>query len=291
MICVDVFLLSIALWYVFMKKIKEFWKSYMEVSLMYRQTNSRLFASSVAFFVFLGIFPSVLLVFSIIPFTPLTQTGVLDFLRKVLPEALDNMTVNIIGQLYGNSPAIVSVTSILLIWSSAKGVQGVKSGLNAINGDVEMSNFIMLRLRAILYGIIFSLTLVLSVAIIVFLNYIWDLIQAYFGFSFVWVDYLINFRFLIQWIIYAFVLTFVYAWVPDKKSRPRKQWKGALFTGTTWTLFNWAFNYYLSNWSSFNIYGSMATVVIMLIWIYTLSFLFMYGGIINVYLNRKKQEE
>lgn len=263
----------------------------MEVSLMYRQTNSRLFASSVAFFVFLGIFPSVLLVFSIIPFTPLTQTGVLEFLRKVLPEALDNMTVNIIGQLYGNSPAIVSVTSILLIWSSAKGVQGVKSGLNAINGDVEMSNFIMLRLRAILYGIIFSLTLVLSVAIIVFLNYIWDLIQAYFGFSFVWVDYLINFRFLIQWIIYAFVLTFVYAWVPDKKSRPRKQWKGALFTGTTWTLFNWAFNYYLSNWSSFNIYGSMATVVIMLIWIYTLSFLFMYGGIINVYLNRKKQEE
>lgn len=285
------FLISIALWYVFMKKIKEFWKSYMEVSLMYRQTNSRLFASSVAFFVFLGIFPSVLLVFSIIPFTPLTQTGVLEFLRKVLPEALDNMTVNIIGQLYGNSPAIVSVTSILLIWSSAKGVQGVKSGLNAINGDVEMSNFIMLRLRAILYGIIFSLTLVLSVAIIVFLNYIWDLIQAYFGFSFVWVDYLINFRFLIQWIIYAFVLTFVYAWVPDKKSRPRKQWKGALFTGTTWTLFNWAFNYYLSNWSSFNIYGSMATVVILLIWIYTLSFLFMYGGIINVYLNRKKQEE
>lgn len=291
MICVMIFLLSIALWYVFMNKIKEFWKSYMEVSLMYRQTNSRLFASSVAFFVFLGIFPSVLLVFSIIPFTPLTQTGVLEFLRKVLPEALDNMTVNIIGQLYGNSPAIVSVTSILLIWSSAKGVQGVKSGLNAINGDVEMSNFIMLRLRAILYGIIFSLTLVLSVAIIVFLNYIWDLIQAYFGFSFVWVDYLINFRFLIQWIIYAFVLTFVYAWVPDKKSRPRKQWKGALFTGTTWTLFNWAFNYYLSNWSSFNIYGSMATVVIMLIWIYTLSFLFMYGGIINVYLNRKKQEE
>ncbi len=272
-----------------MKKIKEFWKTYMDISLMYRQTNSRLFASSVAFFVFLAIFPSILLVFSIIPFTPLTQSGVLLFLKKVLPEALDTITVNIIGQLYGNSPAIVSVTSVLLIWSSAKGVQGVKSGLNAINGDAEMSNFIMLRLRAILYGIIFSATLVVSVAVVVFLNYIWDMIQMYFDFQFVWVEYLINLRFLIQWILYAFVLTFVYAWVPDKKSRPRKQWKGALFTGTTWTLFNWAFNYYLSNWSSFNIYGSMATVVILLIWIYTLSFLFMYGGIINVYSNRKKE--
>lgn len=260
----------------------------MDISLMYRQTNSRLFASSVAFFVFLAIFPSVLLVFSIIPFTPLTQTGVLTFLAKVLPDALDNMTVNIIGQLYGNSPAIASVTAILLVWSSAKGFQGIKSGLNALNGEAEMRNFILLRLRAIMYGIIFSLTLVIAVALLVFLNYIYDLLQIYFGFQISWLDYLINFRFLFQWILCAFVLTFVYAWVPDKKSNPKRQWKGALFTGTTWTLFNWAFNYYLSHWSSFNIYGSMATVVILLIWIYTLSFLFMYGGIINVYSNNKK---
>lgn len=258
---------------------------------MYRQTNSRLFASSVAFFVFLAIFPSVLLVFSIIPFTPLSEAGVLNFLNKVLPDALDNMTVNIIRQLYGNSPAIVSVTSVLLIWSSAKGVQGIKSGLNALNGDVEMRNFILLRLRAIIYGVVFALTLILTVAVLVFLNYIYDLLCLYFNFQITWLEYLINFRFLFQWIICAFALTFVYAWVPDKKTSPMKQWKGALFTGTTWTLFNWAFNYYLSNWSSFNIYGSMATVVILLIWIYTLSFLFMYGGIINVYFNNKKLEK
>ena len=78
--------------------------------MLYRQTNARLFASSVAFFVFLAIFPTVLLVFSIIPFTPLTEAGVLQFLEKVLPEALDSLTVNIIRQLYGHSPAILSIT-------------------------------------------------------------------------------------------------------------------------------------------------------------------------------------
>ena len=71
--------------------------------MLYRQTNARLFASSVAFFVFLAIFPTVLLVFSIIPFTPLTEAGVLHFLEKVLPEALGSLTVNIIRQLYGVS--------------------------------------------------------------------------------------------------------------------------------------------------------------------------------------------
>ena len=35
----------------------------------------------------------------------------------------------------------------------------------------------------------------------------------------------------------------------------------------------------------------MATVIIMLIWVYTLSVLFMFGGIINVYFNKKKKEE
>ena len=274
-----------------MKKIKAFFNSYMEISMLYRQTNARLFASSIAFFVFLAIFPTVLLVFSIIPFTPLTEANVLDFLSKVLPEALDSLTLNIIRQLYGNSPTILSITTLILLWSAAKGIQGIKSGLNVINGSAELSNFILLRLRAVVYSIIFAVAMVVMVSVVVFVNYIYGLLGQYFGFHFAWLEALFNFRFLVQWIMYAFILTLVYAWVPDKKTRPRKQWKGALFTGTTWTLFNWAFNFYLQRFSTFNLYGSMATVIIMLIWVYTLSVFFMFGGIINVYFNNKKEKE
>ena len=274
-----------------MKRLKAFFNSYMEISMLYRQTNARLFASSVAFFVFLAIFPTVLLVFSIIPFTPLTEAGVLHFLEKVLPEALDSLTVNIIRQLYGNSPTILSITTFILLWSSAKGIQGIKSGLNVINGSAELSNFILLRLRAVVYSLILAVGMVVMVSAVVFINYIYDLLGAYFGFHFGWLEAIFNFRFLVQWVFYAFILTFVYAWVPDKKTRPRKQWKGALFTGTTWTLFNWAFNFYLQRYSTFNLYGSMATVIIMLIWVYTLAVLFMFGGIINVYFNNKAQEK
>ena len=272
------------------KKAKKFFEGYMEISMLYRQTNARLFASSIAFFVFLAIFPTVLLVFSIVPFTPLEQADILKFMAKVLPDALDNLTVNIIRHLYGNSPEIFSITTVVLLWSSAKGIQGIKSGLNVINGCAELSNFIMLRLRAIVYSLIFAVAIVIMVAVVVFTNYIYDLLQQYFGFHFGWIEAMINLRFLVQWIVYAVLLMFVYAWVPDKKTRPGRQWKGALFTGTTWTMFNWAFNYYLQHFSSFNLYGSMATVVIMLIWVYSLSVLFMYGGIINVYFNKRKEE-
>lgn len=273
------------------KRLKNFWESYIDITMLYRKTNARLFASSVAFFVFLSIFPTILLVFSIIPFTPLSEATVLAFLAKVLPEALDSLTLNIIRQLYGKSPAILSVTAVLLIWSSGKGFQGIKSGLNVINGNTEMSNFIMLRLKALIYSIAFAVVIVFVVAGLVFINYIYGMLETYFSFKFELVDLIFNLRFLVQWIFSAFILTFIYAWVPDKKTRPRKQWKGALFTGTTWTIFNFAFSYYLSNFSTFNIYGSMATVIIVLIWVYTLSFLFMYGGIINVYINDKRDRE
>ena len=259
--------------------------------MLYRQTNARLFASSVAFFVFLAIFPTVLLVFSIITFTPLTEAGVLDFLQKVLPEALDSLTLNIIRQLYGKSPTILSITTLILLWSSAKGIQGVKSGLNVINGSAELSNFILLRLRAIVYSLILAIALVIMVSAVVFINYIYGLLGEYFGFHLGWLETIFNFRFLVQWVLYAFLLTFVYAWVPDKRTRPRRQWKGALFAGTTWTLFSWAFNFYLQRYSTFNLYGSMATVIIMLIWVYTLSILFMFGGVINVYFNKKQDEK
>lgn len=273
------------------EKLKNFWKSYIDITKIYKATNARLFASSIAFFVFLAIFPTILLVFAIIPFTPLTEAGVLAFLAKVLPEALDTLTISIIRQLYGNSPAIVSITAVLLVWSSGMGVQGVKSGLNVINGCKEMSNFIVLRLRAILYAIIFAAFIVVVVAGLLFINYIYGMLESYFNFKIELIDLMFNLRFLIQWFISAFILTFIYAWVPDKKTRPRKQWRGALFTGTTWTVFNFAFSFYLSNFSSFNIYGSMATVIISLVWVYTLSMLFMMGGIINVYINEKKRQD
>ena len=255
-----------------MKKIKAFFNGYMEISMLYRQTNARLFASSVAFFVFLAIFPTVLLVFSIIPFTPLTEEGVLQFLAKVLTEALDSITVNIIRQLYGHSPTILSTTTLILLWSAAKGIQGIESGLNVINGCAELSNFILLRLKAIVYSLIFAIAIVIMVAVVVFINYIYDLLGQYFGFHFGWLEAIFNLRFLVQWIFYAFLLTFVYAWVPDKKTRPRKQWR-------------------VMNFSTFNLYGSMATVIIMLIWVYTLSVFFMFGGIINVYFNKKEKEK
>jgi len=235
--------------------------------------------------VFLAIFPTVLLVFSIVPFTPLSKEGVFVFLETVLPEALDSLTVSIIDQLYVNSPTIFSITTLILLWSSAMGIQGIKSGLNVINGCAELSNFILLRLKAILYSVFFAIGIVVMVSAVMFINYIYGLLGDFFGFDIVWLDNLFNYRFLFQWLLYAFFLTFIYAWVPDKKTRPRKQWKGALFTGTTWTVFNWAFNFYLQRFSTFNLYGSMATVVIMLIWVYTLSVLFMFGGIINVYFN------
>ena len=43
------------------EKLKNFWKSYIDITKIYKATNARLFASSIAFFVFLAIFPTILL--------------------------------------------------------------------------------------------------------------------------------------------------------------------------------------------------------------------------------------
>ena len=74
----------------------------------------------------------------------------------------------------------------------------------------------------------------------------------------------------------------LYVLAPDKKIRSKTTTKGALFTTISWILATEIYTFYIGTFSSYDVfYGSISNIVILLLWIYILSYIFVVGMAIN----------
>ena len=74
----------------------------------------------------------------------------------------------------------------------------------------------------------------------------------------------------------------LYVLAPDKKIRSQTTTKGAIFTTISWILATEIYTFYIGTFSSYDIfYGSISNIVILLLWIYILSYIFVLGMAIN----------
>ena len=91
---------------------------------------------------------------------------------------------------------------------------------------------------------------------------------------------------LLKWPV-AFVLIFwilkiIYTISPDEKISSKFMNKGALFTTVCWIVTTSVYSYYVSNIANYTLfYGSISGIIVMMIWIYMLTYIFVMGIAIN----------
>lgn len=90
---------------------------------------------------------------------------------------------------------------------------------------------------------------------------------------------------MLVFLILFFLL--VYMNFPNRKSKLRYEFWGALFSTIAWLVYSWAFSFYISNFANYSItYGSLATVVIFILWLYGTMNIVFVGAEINVVLRK-----
>lgn len=94
--------------------------------------------------------------------------------------------------------------------------------------------------------------------------------------------WLLSQRFVFSICILVIAFTAIYTWVPQKKLRLLAQLPGALFTSLGWMAISWLFSTYISAFDGFSAYGSLATIVIAMLWMYYCMFILLLGAYLNV---------
>lgn len=245
--------------------------------------NINAFASSTAFFFFLSLVPTLVILCSLIPYTPLTEGDLIAAVTGVVPEFLETVTVSLIEQIYERSATTLPVAIVVLIWSSSKGMLALMRGLNVVNGVTENRNYLFLRLEASFYMIITVVSLFISLGLSVFGEVLLHTILRIFPHIGGLISWIMQFRFLFVWVLLTIVFTITYTYVPNKKLKLRYQIPGAIFSAVGWNLFSFFFAIYVENFNGMSIYGSLSTIVIMMFWLYCCLYILLIGANLNRY--------
>ena len=232
------------------------------------------YAANACYFLAISIFPALLLILASLRYTALSAADLIRLLEGILPGALMGAAESLIVSTYYNSSAgLLGISAVAALWSASRGIHGLLTGLNRIYGVQENRGWLYTRLISVGYTFVFLLVIVVTLVFQVFGESLADRI---FG-------ELVDWRSV--WLLAAQILVFdlIYMVLPNRRNRFLPSLPGAVLTAVGWQLFSHVFSLYVENMVSryTNIYGSVYTVAIGLLWIYCCMCILLFGGLIN----------
>ncbi len=238
-------------------------------------------AASIAYYALLSLFPFLLLILSIlgtVTSDPTDRDAAVQFVFRYFPRQFDFMT----GQLdaFRLQTVQLGVGGLLaLMWASLGVFNAVSSAVNHAWGVESRRSFLMHRLISFVMmlgaGAIFVIAVVLaSVARVAPTNWFWRMIER--SPWFVWLGHVTAAYAATLLLIGCVGLLFYY--IPNTAMRFRWVWPGAIVTGLLWRGALAAFSWYARDLAAWNvIHGSIAAVVVFMLWIYVSAVILLYG--------------
>lgn len=247
------------------------------------------FAGNAALFILMSFFPMVMYMVSMFKFLPLDAGMLSSYILNIMPEALTPLYNQVVEEVYSISTTsmIRSFTMLVTLYCASKGVYAVIVGMNAVYGIRESRVKPLLYLLAIAYMIVFFVMLGLTMVLIVLGNNIFNTLLRF-------LPQLAAFHGLFKYgkyigmlVILVFFFLLMYMNIPNRKSKLRYEITGAVFSAVAWLVFSWAFSFYITNFAHYSVtYGSLATTVIFILWLYGTMNIVFIGAEINVVLRK-----
>lgn len=248
-----------------------------------KKQNISAHAASTAFFIFLSLVPMLIVICTVIPYTPLTEENLVKLVTDITPSTVDQMAENLISEVYDKSAGVLSIALLATIWSAGKGVLALMRGLNDVNDVEEKRNYFFVRTLASFYTVIMLIVVILSLFLMVFGNRLVDLLLYRIPQLQMLVEFLMNFRFILVWLVLTIAFAMIYTYIPDVRLKFKEQLTGAMFSAIVWSVFSWGFSIYVDSGEAVSIYGSLSIIVIVMLWLYFCMYIFLVGAYLNRY--------
>ncbi len=243
-------------------------------------------AASIAFKMFLAIFPAILFFFTLIPYIPIDHFDVvlLDFFADMMPkEAFITIKDTIEDVAIHKRGGLLSIGFISALYFATNGVASVISAFNNTTLTIESRSWFRQQLISIMLVLIISVLMTVAITVTTFSGVAIDFMLEH---SYIAVDssYLL---FIAKWLIivalFYFIIAFVYYFAPAKKNNWRFFSIGSILATGLTILISVGFSFYINNFGQYNkLYGSIGTLIVILMWMYWNSMVLLIGYELNV---------
>ena len=255
-------------------------------------------AAAISFYALLSLFPFLLLVISVLGSVTADsgdRLAVLEFVFRYFPARLDFVTTQL-DAFRLTRLQVGAVGGLALIWASLGVFGAITNAVNEAWGVEKQRSFVKHRLISFL---MLAAGGGLMIVALLFVSAVEVAEASWFGVmlaQFQWLQTLqsLTFRYSAT-ILLILAVGLLYYFIPNAKTRFRDVWVGAVLTGVLWRLAFSGFSTYIAGSGRLTlIHGSIAAVVVFLLWIYVSSVILMYGvefTAAHARLRRRRRDE
>ena len=264
-----------------------FWKGIVDGAISTR-------ASAIAFNFILAIFPAIIFVFTLIPYIPIAhfQQQLLILLQSILPQnafvAIRGTIENIVTQPRGG---LLSFGFLAAFFFSTNGIVSVITAFNGTIHAIETRSWINQRLVALILAIILTLLTTFSIALITLSQTLTKFLVSS-GFLQTDLTYylLLGGKWLIICALFFFSFAFLFYLAPARKAKFRFISAGGTLATILTIITTIGFSYYINNFGKYNtLYGSIGTLVVVMLSFYFNSLILLIGFELNVSIWRARR--
>lgn len=268
-----------------MKKVKNYYENIMKYTGDIAADHVGAYAAQTSYFFMLCMIPIILLLLTLVQYTPVTKADVMTAVIQVFPTSVDSLITSIVNQVYNQSTGVIPVTIIVALWSAGKGVLAITTGLNCVYKCRETRNYIFLRIRATIYTLMFLVVILLLLILSVFGNSLNIFIAEHVPIMKRFADKLIEVRIIITPVVLIVFSLLSYKFLPNRRDKLLRQLPGAVFTSIGGMVVSWIFSVYVDIFKGFSsMYGSLTTIVLIMLWMYFCMYSLLLGGELNMWV-------
>ena len=207
--------------------------------LVIKEKQIPLHAAYAGYFIILSVFPALLLLLSVLRYTPLQVETLIELIAGFLPAALTEWAENLIYSTYlSASGAVVGLSAVTTLWSASRGIYGLLRGLNAIYEVSEDRGYFYTRGISLVYTFVFFLVMLLTLVLHVFGNAIIGMLTMVDNAVLIFLTDLIDFRFFLLLIIQSLLFTLMFMVLPNQRNKFIDSLPGGLLSSIGWLVFS-----------------------------------------------------
>lgn len=257
-----------------------FWKGIVDGAITTR-------ASAIAFNFILALFPAIIFLFTLIPYIPIDnfQTQLINLMQNVLPDnaflAIRETIQDIITQPRGS---LLSFGFLAAFVFSTNGLVSIIVAFNRTIHAIETRGIVGLYLVAFGLALILTSLTTLSVAMITLSRRLIEFLLAKQIIHFDYLYYLIiGGKWLVILLLFFFTFAFLFYFAPARKIKFRFISAGGTLATVLSIIISVGFSYYINNFGKYNtLYGSIGTLVVVMLWFYFMALSLLIGFELNV---------
>lgn len=249
-------------------------------------------ASQLAYYMILSFIPLIIFLISLIAWINIDSINFMSILKTFLPSGIFSLAEYIINEIMSaRSMSLVGGSIFVAIWMASSGFRALIKGINKAYNLKDTRSYIRRTIIAYIGTIIFALSIIAALAVIVFGRVIGEHLLGLLPnaeiFQYVW----IMFRYVIILVFLVIIFTALYKFTPCKRFKLKEVFPGAVVSALGWIISSFAFSYYINNFNNYTkVYGSLAAIFIMMLWMFITSMVIIFGVEVNSVLVEHKKE-